>query len=808
MRVLRAAIVAVLTVAAGLGALAPLRVAAAPATCDVAWSSGAAPSASASDTVCVTGDVTLGSSQSWGGLEVEAGAKLTVLSTADCMGAEPITLSTADAVDIATNGALDLETSCATGGDSTLQAGTGITVSGQLGISDCDSDLVNPHCGGDRHIVGSVTNDGTVTVDGTAADVSGAQWDNAGTLALNDRGSLTALAGSLAFTNEPTGLINGVDNVGGPRLSLESGDSFNQAGGSVKGMLVGLTDAGLAVTGAGAAAFEAFGDDDWTGGFQSSAQSIWLSCVGSTTVHVDGAAVNSGRIFLGGKIDSANPCTGSPTLALDGADPGLVSSGRIDVGGPASITGAAALSIPGLLDATGALTLDAPPADLTAGTLTTGEWDIGSGGSVSWPGGSSSEVTTLAGDVDFLGPGTLPNFDLSRVSATGSLGITGGELLTTAAGGFTNDGLVSVDEGRLTVPAGGSYVQAGGQTQIDANGTMLPGAELHVTGGVLGGMGTVDGDLVASGGVVDASFGRPFTVTGSYTQAKAAVLKVEETTTPPTFDDYSVLDAARAKLAGTVSAVLDYNPPVGTTDQVIDAPGGVTGTFGAVKCLGYDCAPSYSSTAASIVLGKQQTRTTLTLSRSQTTYGGEGDTRVTVTVRGVSFDRGGLSGRVRVVGGGRTLCSMKVSAGSGSCHLGADALSAGTHALHAVFAGATNDDGSSSGPVRLVVVPSRTRTSLHLSTRRIRASDESRLHFTVTVTPSAVGRVTGRVAVKVGTDTACTAKLTGAGGASTATCSLRRHFVTEGTFAAWAVYRRSVSFKHSSSGLHMFKVTG
>ena len=100
-----------------------------------------------------------------------------------------------------------------------------------------------------------------------------------------------------------------------------------------------------------------------------------------------------------------------------------------------------------------------------------------------------------------------------------------------------------------------------------------------------------------------------------------------------------------------------------------------------------DFAPSSSMTHY-LTISRAKTTTTLSLSKSQVTYGHESQERLTVSVSHV----GGVypTGRVTVKAGGTTLCTISLIKGKGSCTLKATKLKAGTYHLTASFPGNSN----------------------------------------------------------------------------------------------------------------------
>jgi hypothetical protein len=155
-------------------------------------------------------------------------------------------------------------------------------------------------------------------------------------------------------------------------------------------------------------------------------------------------------------------------------------------------------------------------------------------------------------------------------TATGQVSATAGSLLT---GPVTNAGDVTVSDGQWLYSTWG-YLQTGGQTSLLGGGTLYPiYAPVTLTGGVLDGSGTVNGDVLNDGGVVSpggAGAGL-LTVYGNYTQtaAGALVLEIGGLDAGSEHDRLAVTGAATLDGALDVSTLNGYLPDFGDSFDVL-----------------------------------------------------------------------------------------------------------------------------------------------------------------------------------------------------------------------------------------------
>jgi hypothetical protein len=178
----------------------------------------------------------------------------------------------------------------------------------------------------------------------------------------------------------------------------------------------------------------------------------------------------------------------------------------------------------------------------SAGTLTSGTYEIFSGTMNFNDGGFQNNITTNSATILLDGSAGAPNFvdqnqnsalaNFSTNSSAGSFTIQNGVSLTTSpigSGGFSNYGDLTIGaKSTFTVGGSNDYLQYGGTTTLGATSSVLavsPGHSVIQTGGTIQGFGTIQGNLSNLGGVVmPGVMGTPgvLTVTGNYSDSGQA----------------------------------------------------------------------------------------------------------------------------------------------------------------------------------------------------------------------------------------------------------------------------------------------
>ena len=187
-------------------------------------------------------------------------------------------------------------------------------------------------------------------------------------------------------------------------------------------------------------------------------------------------------------------------------------------------------------------------------------------------------------------------------------------------------------------------------------------------------------------------------------------------------------------------------------DTVLDASPTlyrVVATYG-----GNDNFAGSTSSSSNLTVKPATTSTTLSLSTTSVTYGGESSL---VFSASVTPQFGGTPTGTVIVGTGTTqLCRFTLPATH--CSMPDTKLSPSStpYPVSAAYGGDTNFTTSASGSHDLTVEEATTSTSLSLSSSSTSYGGESSITFTATVTPLVSGSPTGEVTVATGTTTLCT----------------------------------------------------
>ena len=181
---------------------------------------------------------------------------------------------------------------------------------------------------------------------------------------------------------------------------------------------------------------------------------------------------------------------------------------------------------------------------------------------------------------------------------------------------------------------------------------------------------------------------------------------------------------------------------------------------------------------------KASSSTAFNLSATTLTYGNEQVENLTVTVSS-QYPGSMPTGIVTVRGQSLTICTITLSAGSGSCTLSATELAMGTHQIFATYHGDKALVPSAAGESLTVVRPS-SKTALELSKTTVTYGDEQAEHLTVTVSsPYAGSAPTGTVNLSESAITLCTVTLS----AGTGSCTLGARQLSVGNYHIVAAYR-------------------
>jgi hypothetical protein len=245
---------------------------------------------------------------------------------------------------------------------------------------------------------------------------------------------------------------------------------------------------------------------------------------------------------------------------------------------------------------------------------------------------------------------------------------------------------------------------------------------------------------------------------------------------------------AAAAAAATGSCVLSASALAAGLSQL-------TASYaGSVDFAGSTSAPAF------LAISPATTASVLSLSAGAVDYGDEQSERVTVAV--TSEYVGVTSGTVTVTSGTRPVCAVTISAGKGSCALGASALAAGTADLSASYAGDGDFAPSHSASRVLAVAKADPAITATMSAARVVYGKEQRERLSVVVRPEHAGTPTGRVTVRSGDATVCVITLVAGKGS----CALSARSLGIGAHALVVVYPGSADFTNSASARMMLTV--
>ncbi|MEI6786125.1 MAG: Ig-like domain repeat protein, partial [Verrucomicrobiota bacterium] len=255
----------------------------------------------------------------------------------------------------------------------------------------------------------------------------------------------------------------------------------------------------------------------------------------------------------------------------------------------------------------------------------------------------------------------------------------------------------------------GSFAVFGGTLQVD--GTLpATGSATVSSGATLDGTGTAGEVTVLSGGHF-APGHSPGTITATSLTLNSGALFDEEIngTTAGTLYDVTQVSGTPGTVAlgnATLNVTLGYTPAVGDTYAIINATGGVSGTF--KDSLGNTLTNGATLTVASQLLRINYTSTTVTLTAVLPT--------TTVLVSSLNPSTSGsnvtftstvspsaASGTVTFKDGTTTLGTGTLSGGVGVATFTTNGLSGGRRTITAAYGGDGNYNGSVSSPLTQIV---------------------------------------------------------------------------------------------------------
>jgi hypothetical protein len=445
--------------------------------------------------------------------------------------------------------------------------------------------------------------------------ISGGTYTTSGGGIIYGQGGTTLDGTTNAVTNSGTFIVNAVGNP----PNINAGGTLNNTGtiellpsagngDSLFLQLVGgenltLAGSGKLIMGDGTNNSynnqPVIGDDFGGGGIFTNQSTIEGSgIIGSGILGL----VNSGTINVNVPAGTAGVIL---SVCCEGTS-GLVNSGTMEAsnGGTLEISPYNSFNNTGTLNAAANSTINVNNTflNLVSGTLTGGTYSVT--GILTIPGNittNDAKITLTGTASQILNPNTTALAGFVTNGALGSFSLAGGQSFT-AAGTFTNSGVVTIAKGSIfTVGAGGMYVQNSGKTTVNGELTLSsadgsvndsesgPDAGTAVIriarGSLLGNGGNIAASVSSSGTVVPGSIttAGKLAVTGAYSQSSTGALNANLTGTSA--GEFSLLHVTgAATLSGTLNIELlnSFVPAIGDTFEILTA-GKVSGTFGTVN---------------------------------------------------------------------------------------------------------------------------------------------------------------------------------------------------------------------------------
>ncbi|MBX3416098.1 MAG: PEP-CTERM sorting domain-containing protein [Pirellulaceae bacterium] len=178
--------------------------------------------------------------------------------------------------------------------------------------------------------------------------------------------------------------------------------------------------------------------------------------------------------------------------------------------------------------------------NVSSNTLNSGTWRVISGGSatnVRIQNNATDLINTIGANAAVELSGANSNFtvraanvaiDTTLNNVAGSLILRDGRTMN-LGGGLTNSGDILLDGSMTSLTVNGDYTQSGGSLMLlDGAMALLTGTNNTLTAGMIGGNGTIVGDLLnVSGNVSPGASPGELSITGDYEQGALATFTVE-----------------------------------------------------------------------------------------------------------------------------------------------------------------------------------------------------------------------------------------------------------------------------------------
>lgn len=277
-----------------------------------------------------------------------------------------------------------------------------------------------------------------------------------------------------------------------------------------------------------------------------------------TLVTVQGNLTNSVTDNMGGTGAGAAviALSGGATLNVVGTVNNAL-GGDIELNGSGTALNAGALNNPGFLQTGGSSTVAVrglvgvtPAVSQGSSVNVTGDLLNAATGTINLKGAADSFSAggqfTNAGVVNLFAQGAAASADTLDNQASGSISLSADSNKVTVTGSATNEGMIAFGGTNAFFAAGGDFTNSGiilmvgsgdlfavagtltdsGVLAVGTGETVRAGSTVVTAGGVLGGIGRVQGNVVNDGGTIGTGESGAFGISGNFTQSAAGMMNV------------------------------------------------------------------------------------------------------------------------------------------------------------------------------------------------------------------------------------------------------------------------------------------